>query len=687
MNYVSIAIGWCLLAQAPGNSGVDPIRVPARPAPPAQLGDMSQDVPVPADEAPAGDAWDDPPAADGSLEMPDRYGNPPDATADPPAREQEPPATYQEPPAREQEPPGRMAPLGNARRQRLRPPELIAEALENPRQEALTGTPIGLSDALARAANRQQQLTITQSYWRLATAQAQYHWALAQRDVVGQQTRSQANLAGARAAEAAAEADVRDAQLAVEQAQQQLAELLGAGGDGQMPLATDRPHVGDYRTHYERIFSSQPPPPRIRLIHRTLPVRRKAIDARADAVVAAGDAVDAAGQQFRDTGQGFSTLLDTIQLLGQQRSAFIAEVRDYNLDIAEYAFAVAPAGAGGDTLVSMLIRTRPPPAGAPTRAPQGTADPSIQKTFRKPPDDKSAAAIDPDDWTTYYPGDLDASAADDPGVYQGLLAVANHPLRVQKLGNLLHWDRNLPPDSGDGAALADCLRSVSGQQRLAVIRAYWLARERAAGYQAVIEEQEQLMALQAIAVALRNEPGIAEAGVRLQAARRAAQAAAFDAQLNLMAAQFELMRAMGRPLEESWLVPSTPPQSGRYQVSARARHVSPKSGHWADMTALEYERLQNRADAVIQCDALRADLVVQARRNESGDATDGHLTALDRAIWATRRQNEQTLNFLEDLTGYNMAIANYAIVTLSPSLPGDELAGKLVIAGSTLRDS
>jgi hypothetical protein len=676
MNYVMIAVSWCLFAQPAGEPGTfEPIPLKAgQAAPPAGLDHVpdptavpgnqpvavpgDQPVAVPGDLAPAGEAWQDPPAADGSLERPDPYRSTEDQV------------------------PGEMEPLEGRPQQKLRPPELIAEALENPKQEALDGTPISMSQALARARDRGQQLGIAQSYWKLAAAQAEYHWALKLRVVLGDYTQPHANLAGALGAQAAAEADVRDAQLSVKQAQQQLADLLGPGSAGDLPLTIDRPHVGDYRTYYETIFGSRAPPPRIRLIHRTLPVRRKAIDAHAEAIVAASDAVDASGEQFRASGQGLSTFMGSIDLLKRERRAFVAEVRDYNLDIAEYAFAVAPADVQSDTLVSMLIRTSPP-AASPTRARGENAAPSTRKTLRKPLPDKTDSADDPDDWTSNYPNEPDASA-DDPGMYQALLAVTHHPLRVQKLGNLLHWDRNLPPESGQPVALAECLRDVPTQDRLAVIHAYWQARECAARFQVLTELQEQLSALQSIAIPQRDQPGMAEAGVRLQAARRSARAAILDAQLALVAAQFELTQVSGRPLADSWLLPSTPPQSGRYVVSKRSR----RGAHWADVTTLEYEKLRHRADAVIQSDAHRAELVLEARQNETGaSAADEHMTPLDRVIWATQQQNEHTLAFLDDLTQYNMAIANYALITLPASLSGDEFAGKLAIARSTLRDS
>ncbi len=140
-----------------------------------------------------------------------------------------------------------------------------------------------------------------------------------------------------------------------------------------------------------------------------------------------------------------------------------------------------------------------------------------------------------------YPGDADA-AADDPGLYQGLLDVASHPVRVQKLGNLLHWDRNRPAESGQALALADCLRSVPPQNQLAAIRAFWQLRQAAARLQALGEEQEQLDALRSIAIPRHAEPGMAEAGVRLQAARWATQADLLDAEVSLLAAQIARWR-------------------------------------------------------------------------------------------------------------------------------------------------
>jgi hypothetical protein len=230
------------------------------------------------------------------------------------------------------------------------------------------------------------------------------------------------------------------------------------------------------------------------------------------------------------------------------------------------------------------------------------------------------------------------------------------------------------------------LRAVPGQNRAAAIDAFWRARERAARLQLLGDEQERLDALQSIAIPLGDQPGMAEAGVRLQAARRAARAAVLDAQIDLLAAQFELTQAAGRPLDGPWLLPASAPQSGRYQVSKRGRSTQAAQG--AERMTQQYEKLAHRADAVIQCDAQCAELVRLARRNETPAASgDGPMTPLDHAVWAIARQKQQTLAFLSDLTDYNKAIANYVLATQPADVSGDDLAGKLAIERSTLRDS
>ena len=61
---------------------------------------------------------------------------------------------------------------------RMRPPELLADALSGPHEGRLPSKPLPLVDALGRATDREQQRQIAAAYWRLAVAQAQLHYAL-----------------------------------------------------------------------------------------------------------------------------------------------------------------------------------------------------------------------------------------------------------------------------------------------------------------------------------------------------------------------------------------------------------------------------------------------------------------------------------------------------------------------------
>jgi hypothetical protein len=657
MKYVVIAVSLLLMAQAPGSAPIQKRR--GQGAPPAAA---PQQVPS------GGLGF----APDMEVEPSDPYGSPPATGA----------------PAAAAQPAEAMESLGNQQpRQRLRPPELIAEALENPKQAALVGTPITLGQAMAKARDRQQQLNITKAYWQLTATQAEYHWSLVQRDLLRDQTRSHTNQPGTLSARAAARADVRAAQLNVENAQATLANAIGDTADHAAYLTSDRPHVGDYRTYYESLFGNRQPPARLQLVHRTLPVRRKAIDAHGEAIVAALDAVEATGEQFRTSGQGLSTLLDAIDQLKRERQAFIAEVREYNVDIADYAFSVAPANANSDTLVSMLIRTSAPATAAEPKRTADPTEPALRRSYRpnQPAQDAGAllesSAAQPR--TAYYLAQ--GGGENDRGWYEALLDVSNTPLRVQKLGNLLHWDRNLASDAGQPVGLAECLRDVPPQNRLAAIAAFWNAREKAAELQLLHDQLDQLNSLQSLALPHAGDAGRAEAAVRLHAARRSTRAAILDAQLALMASQSELMQTIGRT--GNWILPSTPPQSGRYVVAIQARRGHARGAKWAERLGLEYDKLQHRADALMQADAHRAEMLRLARQPDGQPAPDDRMSPLDRVLWALTRENQLARGFLRDLTEYNMAIANYAILTLPETVSGEKLAGKLAIARSTMRDS
>jgi hypothetical protein len=623
-----------------------------------------------------------------------------------------------------------LSPVGPVPKQRLRPPELIAEALATPQEGGLQGAPLELVAALGRSPDRQQQLRIAQAYWQLSAAQAMFHWAQQERDLLDRFIQSQADAPAVQAARAAAAANVRDAQLDVAQAQLELADLIGTRG-GELPLAVDRPHVGSYNTYFAEIFGGRPAPPQIRLIDRTLPIRRQAIDAHGAAVVAALDAVEATGQQFQASGQGLAALVSLCEQLHRQRAAFITAVRQYNDEIAQYLFAVVRPGTSEQALVSRLILTdapsatlrndaprsrtfdqpqpldrapadRPPasgsvppavdaapaqpagtseqpPAGTSEQPPAGAAPEQPGGTGEQPPPgagEPSPAADSESRKANYQPQDVQDLLADGGGLYRGL-ADLRPPMRVQKLSGLLHWDRALPEDLGQATPLADCLREVPYRQRLDVLSAYWQARECAARYQVCHEQLEQLAALGTVVIALRDQPGMLEAGVRLHAARRMAKAALLEAHLALIAAQFRLTQAAGRSLDSPWLVPATLPQSGRYVVGDHGPGALRRAGQ---LVASRHAVLEDRSEAIVRADQMRASLGAQSQGHGAPSPAVDELTSLDQVVWAIGWQAAETRAFLRDLTEYNLAIARYALAVSPPEIASDELIRRLVIA-------
>ena len=647
MNCAAITIGLCLLAQARDSSGrYEPQLVP-RAAPAARM----EDRPSRGTRDVQGD--DVLGAPEGDAETPSQ----------PRSRYEEPSRTH-----RRDEPETDVAESGS--RSKVRPPEILAEALARPAEAALTGKPISLLAAISRTTDRQQQLRIARAYWRLATAQADYHWTLDQREKLKHYTQSHTNAPETLSARASARADVRDAELAATQAQQELADLLGGTTADSPPLAIDRPHVGGYNTYYEEIFANRAPPARIRLIHRMLPIRRKAIDAHGEAILAAVDALEATGEEFMRSGQGLVTTLTALDQLKHERKLFVLAVRDYNLEIAEYLFAVLPPGTSDKTLVSKLILNTERAVASPDaqRTEDRTFVPSESETPREPDTQGADNSSSSRKRTSRYKQES-AETPTDAALYAGLSSL-DEEARVEKLAGLLHWERALPADPGQPTPLADCLRGVAPAARRVLVTAYWQARECAARYQALSEQADQLGALAGITVHAREAQGMAEAAVRLQATRRSARAALLDAEARLVDAEFTLTQAAGRPLDASWLLPDSLPQSHhRTQVRQEAHGGK----NWAEVIDVQYARLEDLADAVIQADVGRAAIADEAQHPKPEETP----ALVDHAVWAITMQTQDTLSFLSGLTEYNLTVAERTLATSRADVSAEELAGEL----------
>lgn len=228
-----------------------------------------------------------------------------------------------------------------------------------PPVSALYARPLSLVEALERSGERSRRLWISQAYWKVSAGFAMLRWsieALERLELIapGGDPHDRAVLD---VALAAARADLADARADLVAAQQELVDLVRLPPGDPLPWPVDRPLAGPYQTHFETLFATRPATGRIRAIVRMLPARHEALEAHAAAVAAAQQAMqmaEAAHAQGRRPIEAVTAA--HAALVGQQRE-FIAALKAYNLDIAEYAMSVADLSLPDDRFVSMLIGT------------------------------------------------------------------------------------------------------------------------------------------------------------------------------------------------------------------------------------------------------------------------------------------------------------------------------------------
>ena len=254
------------------------------------------------------------------------------------------------------------------------------------------------------------------------------------------------------------------------------------------------------------------------------------------------------------------------------------------------------------------------------------------------------------------------------------LADAEPAVRAKQLTVTLHWDRSLPEGAGKPINLLQCLASSPPGAQRAAIGAYWLVRQRAAQYQVLAQQAEWIEALTPVVLERRSQPAGAAEMLRLHSAQLSAEAAVREAHAALIEAQFDLALQTGGVADSVWPLASTPPHSGRYLLKLEAQ---PKSiaQSWpmrrlAAMIPALGDSVQQHATAVIESDAARA---AATEKYRAGGAS------LDSVLESVAEQTEQTVAFLETLTDYNRAIADYALAVLPPAAPAEKLASALVV--------
>ena len=239
---------------------------------------------------------------------------------------------------------------------------------------AVYARPLPLVEALERSGDRSRRLWISQAYWQVSAGVAMLRWsteALARLELIapGGDPHDRAVLD---VALAAARADLADARAELVAAQQELVDLVRLPAGDPLPWPVDRPLAGPYQTHFDTIFATRPATGRIRAIVRMLPSKHEALEARAAAVAAAQKAMQMAEADHAKGQRPIEAVTAAHAAVTGQQREFVKVMRAYNLDIAEYAMAVADLSVPDDRFVSMLIGTpiqwRPQPAPAPQQA-------------------------------------------------------------------------------------------------------------------------------------------------------------------------------------------------------------------------------------------------------------------------------------------------------------------------------
>jgi len=260
--------------------------------------------------------------------------------------------------------------------------ELLASMLEplaarpaRPGDAALYARPLPLLEALERSGDRARRLWIVQAYWKVSAAFAAVRAAaeaIERLELIapGGDPHDRATLD---VATAAARADLAEAKAQLGVAQQELVDLARLPLGEPPPWPVDRPLASPYETHFDAIFANRVATGRVRAIARTLPARHDALESRAAAAKSATQAMAMAEADHAKAKRPIEAVVAAHDTLVDQQREFLQATRAYNLDIAEYAMAVADLSMPDDRFVSMLIGTpiqwRPPTAGQAPAAP------------------------------------------------------------------------------------------------------------------------------------------------------------------------------------------------------------------------------------------------------------------------------------------------------------------------------
>ena len=328
-----------------------------------------------------------------------------------------------------------------------------------------------------------------------------------------------------------------------------------------------------------------------------------------------------------------------------------------------------PLGAPGASNIRPLVPI--PEEKSPSVSPSASSGGS---EFSKTPpvhDQSKIAPEKPIPHETKRPSEPWSSFPEESVALYPALVRAPPAVQVKQLALSFHGAIS-PSEKVRQETLLACLQRVSPEQRREVIEAYWMLWQQWAEIAALAQQREILTELSRTAIQQRNRPLGAEAMLQLRVARLAEESERIEAQIRLLQREDHLAQYLGDSGEEN-LMPATLPHTGPYQLRLEAQ---PKklAESWpvrraAGLIPALYTSLQDQAKTVVLADQTRAEIFQQYRQGQR---------SLQEVLSACDQQKQTTFEFLQVLTDYNQAIADYVILVVPTGLSAERFVQTLV---------
>ena len=220
-----------------------------------------------------------------------------------------------------------------------------------------------------------------------------------------------------------------------------------------------------------------------------------------------------------------------------------------------------------------------------------------------------------------------------------------------------------PESAGEPVELKDVLRGIPDERRRDVINAYWTAARGAAEYQVLVSASEMLESLTAAAASRASQPLGKHQGRHPHRLRLAARARLVDGEAKLIEAQFEARP----PRWTQRTVHRTPPlhHAARRAVSLEARSRQPESSPAPGRCSAWPPPCQ----PWVKTSSGARPPSGRGRRPRGAAAAQDWQTgqrSLVELLALVDQQTAENLAFLDTLTQYNEAIADYACASSRP---------------------